>query len=241
MTFRHGTGAKFYYHTLDFTDYVEEVDPAFERELAEYAPLSASWKSSLPGLRSATISLSGLYDSTADKMAATAWAVFDGTTVRPFAYLPDGDAISNVAYCGESLVSSENIPASNDVLRFPVAVIGTDHFDRCAVLHTLSEETETEAESSLDGVAASNYGCVAYLLCSAVSASDTLDVKLEHSTNNSDWDDLLTFTQLAAAGSEVKTVAAGAASVRQYVKVSWTIAGADTAMTFFVAWHRLTS
>ena len=241
MAFRHGTTAKFYYHTLDFTSYVEEVDPGFEREMAEFAPLDASWKSNLPGLRSMTVSLAGLYDSTADKVADETWGIFDGSAERIFAYLPDGDTLANVAFCGESLVSSENIPAGNDVLRFPVAVIGSDNFDRCDILHTLSEETSTGNEPTVDGGAASNYGCAAYVVCTAVSASDTLDVKLEHSINDSDWDDLLTFTQLTAPGSEVKTVAAAADSVRRYVRVAWTIGGSDTAMTFFVAWHRKTA
>lgn len=243
MAFRHGTKAKIYWHTLDFSDYVDEVDPQLEREMAEYAVLSSTWKGNLAGLRSFTMSLSGLYDSVADHSEGQAWALFDGDTARVFAYLPDQDVIGRYAYCGKALDNSEQITTGNDVIKMPVAAVGTNRIYRAEILHPLGAETSTSSEASHDDTAASNYGCEAFLICTALTATDSLDVILEHSDNDVDFTTLASFTQLTAVGSEQVSVAAGAGSVKRYVRVSWTVTDVSgtPSMTFFVAWHRKTS
>jgi len=245
MPFRHGTEAKFYFHILDFSDYVEEVDPSFERDMAEYAPLSASWKSNLAGLRTCTISLAGLHDSSEDKIQDVAWSVFDGNADRIFAYLPDGDTLENVAYCGENKVTSDKVTAGDDVVRCPVEVIGTDRADRAKVAHTLSAETSTGVETSIDDGASAEegYGIEAYLICTALTATDLLDVEIEDSDDDGAVDPYATvvaFTQLSATGSERKSVAAAANVIKRYVRVSWTITdnSGDPSATFFVAYRR---
>jgi hypothetical protein len=244
-THRHGLDTKFYFHTLDFTPYVEEVDPSFERDLAEYAPLSASWKSSLPGLRSITMSLAGLHDSTDDLIQDVAWSIFDGSTSPVFAYLPNTDTIEYAAYCGDALVNSDKVTAGDDVVRCPVEVIGTDRADRAKIAHVLAAETSTGSETAIDDGAAveEDLGFEAYLICTAFTATDTLDVIIEDSDDDGVGDAYTTagtFTQLTAVGSEHITVAAGAAALKRYVKVSWTIVdnSGDPEMTFFVAYFR---
>jgi hypothetical protein len=248
MTFSHGLGAKVYYHTLDFSDYVEEVDPGFERNLSEYAPLSSSWKHNLPGLRSFTISFAGLYDGSSDAIEDVAWGVFDGSTNRPFAYLPQGDALDGIAYCGETVLGDEKITAGDDVVRMPVTVLGADRADRCVVLHPLGIETSTGDETSVDGGASAeeDYGIEAYLICTSLTATDTIDVVIEDSDDDGvgdAWGTVVAFTQLSAAGSEHKTVAAATGVIKRYVRASWTVgdnSGSPSA-TFFVAFFRKTS
>jgi len=238
MAFVHGLSAKFYYHNLDFSPFVDEVDPSFERDMAEAAPLSAEWKTVLGGHRTCTISLSGIYDATADKIEAQAWARFDGSTDRVWAYLPRGDTLAYACYCGECRFGDEKITAGDDIVKLPFTVIGTDRADRATVIHALGEETSAGEGASQDGSAASVLGCRAYLICTALDAT-TLDVKLEDSANDVDWDDLVEFTQLSAVGSEMKEVAAAAGTPDQYVRVSWTPTGGNTTATFFVAWYRI--
>lgn len=240
MTFKHGINARFYCHTLDYSDYIEEADPSFERELAEYAVLTSTWKGNLPGIRSFSISLGGLFDSTTTAIDAKSWTMLGESTQRPFAYIPNGDLLGGVAYCGKDRTSSAQITAGNDVIKMPVAALATDACWRCEILHPLSAETETSQDTSRDGTAASNYGCVAYLICTAYSGLTNITVKLEHSDDDSSFSELAAFTQLTAVGSEEVSVAAGAGSVKQYVRAAWTASGTGSA-TFFVAWHRKTS
>ena len=248
MAFRHGTNARVYYHTLDFSDYVEEVDIGFERDLAEFAPLSASWKQNLPGLRTCTISFAGLHDSSEDAIQDVAWGIFDGDTNAVFAYLPDGDTLENTAYCGESKVTSDKVVAGDDVIRAPVEVIGTDQADRAKVAHTLLAETATGSETSIDDGAAApeSYGFEAYLICTSLTATDTIDVSIQDSDDDGVGDayaDAVAFTQLSAIGSEHKSVAAAANVLKRYVRVAWTITdnSGDPSVEFFVAYRRRTS
>lgn len=237
---KHGTSARFYYHTLNYSDYIEEADPSFERALAEYAVLTSTWKSNLPGLRSFSVSLGGLFDSSASAIDVSSWTMFGETTERPFAYIPNGDTLGGVAYCGNNRFSSEQITAADDVIKMPVAALATDACWRCEILHPLGAETETSQDTSRDGTAASNYGCVAYLICTAYTGLTNITVKLEHSDDDNTYGDLVAFTQLTAVGSEEKTVAAGTGSVKRYVRAAWTASGTGSA-TFFVAWYRKTS
>ncbi|MFH1485038.1 MAG: hypothetical protein ABIH46_03120 [Chloroflexota bacterium] len=239
MAFKHGTATKVYYHSVDMSDYVEEVEPSLERELAEYAPLSASWKSSLPGLRSMTLALTGLYNAEDGGSADLAWARFDASTKGIFALLPDGDVDTYDCYVGEGFSDSHSVPTSaTDIVRLPVGVVGSDNVDRAVVIHALAEETASGSGTGVDNTAATALGCRAYLICTDLDAT-SLDVTLEDSPNNLDWTLLATFTQLLAVGSEMQEVAAAATTPDRYVRVTYVLTGGNTSATFFVAWIRL--
>jgi hypothetical protein len=240
MTFKHGTSARFYYHTLNYSDFIEEADPSFERQLAEYAALTSTWKGNVAGTRSFSISLGGLFDSTVGDIDDISWTALGDSTARPFAYLPSGDTLGSIAYCGNKLASSAQVIAADDVIKMPVAAIATNACWRCEILHPLGEETTTSQDTSRDGSAASNYGAVAYLICTAYSGLTDITVSLEHSDDDISYSTLVSFTALTDVGSESKTVAAGAGSVKRYVRAAWTVTGTGTA-TFFVAWYRKTS
>jgi hypothetical protein len=247
MAFSHGTGARFYYSGVDFSDYLDEVDPALKRTMSEFAPLSAGWKQALPGLRFCTVSLAGLYDGAAGAMEEAAWSALDGGTERPFAYLPQGDARGGIAYCGETVLGDEKITAGDDVVRMPVSVIGSDRTDRCVILHPLSEERSSGSEASVDGGAGApaSYGLEAYLLCTALTSTDTLEVAIEASDDDGVSDPytpVAAFEQLSAKGGERKTVGAGPNAIKRYVRAAWTLinnSGTPSA-TFFVAYARKT-
>ncbi len=54
-----------------------------------------------------------------------------------------------------------------------------------------------------------------------LDTGSAFDVKVEHSINDSDWDDLASFTTVTGATAESKIVG----EIRQYTKVSWTFTG----------------
>jgi len=87
MAFGHGLDADFYMSTTEITSYLTEIDPGFEREMAEMGHLGDSWKSSLPGLRIGSFSASGNYDSALDDVV---WAAFDASTHTACIYYPEG-------------------------------------------------------------------------------------------------------------------------------------------------------
>jgi hypothetical protein len=233
MGFSHGTAARFYHHTLDMSAYIESVDPEFTRETADIKAHGESWTQRVAGIRVATISLAGVYDGAAGGPAALAWAQFIADTSRPWMYLPYGDTLDYACYMGLSDLGSLQITAgNNDAVRYPVGCLGSTEVDRGEVLHTLSQETATGAETSVNDLSQSTNGGVGVLICTALNATETLDVLIEHSANNSDWSTLITFTQLAAIGSERKEITTN--PVKQYLRASWTLSEGGIA-TFAVA------
>lgn len=74
---------------------------------------------------------------------------------------------------------------------------------------------------------------VGWFKCSAINAATTLDVKIEHSPNKTDWKTLCTFAQLVGVtGSEVKQITDG---VLPFVRYSATLAGVTKDATVEVA------
>jgi hypothetical protein len=102
MSFGHGLNADFYFSGSDISAYLTEVDPNFEREMAEMAHLGDTWKSNLAGLRVGSFSASGDYDVTLD---AAVWTAFDSNTATACIYYPEGTG-TGIKYTFDAFVSS---------------------------------------------------------------------------------------------------------------------------------------
>jgi hypothetical protein len=79
----------------------------------------------------------------------------------------------------------------------------------------------------------------AAVVCSARSGTNpTLDVILQHSPDGTNWFDLITFTQLTAAGSEYKVVSEEQGSTVQVIgdrlRAKYTLGGTNPSFTFSV-------
>ncbi len=228
MSFSHGTAARFYLHTLDYSGYAEAVDLALSRSLAEYRPLNAQGVQRVPGHRDGTVALTGgALDTAVGANDADAWARIGEDTPRPWAFLPVGDAFGRACYCGLSRGDNQQRVAGDDIVRLPVALVNTGQPDRGVILRALTAGGISPGASHNNLLATANGGA-AYLLCTALSGVGAeLAVTFEHSVNGTDWDTLVTMTALEAVGSEQKIVVPGT-TVRQYLRVSWTLTGTAT-------------
>lgn len=103
MAFGHGLAADFTLATVSIKAYISEIDPSFEREMAEYAHLGDEWKSNMSGLRMGSVSITGDFDPTLD---AAVWTAFDGETAVAWEYFPQGDTATKVVYSGNCRISS---------------------------------------------------------------------------------------------------------------------------------------
>lgn len=79
----------------------------------------------------------------------------------------------------------------------------------------------------------------AAVVCSARSGTNpTLDVILQHSPDGTNWFDLVTFTQLTAAGSEYKVVSEEQGTTVQVIgdrlRAKYTLGGTNPSFTFSV-------
>lgn len=103
------------------------------------------------------------------------------------------------------------------------------------VLHEVAAETATGSSTSADNGAATTNGAVAHLHVTSATASDTLDVLVQHSVDNSVWVDLVTFTQATDETSERLEVTG---TVNRYVRARRVIGGTGPSFSFAVAFAR---
>jgi len=224
-TFLHGLSTRFYYHSLDMSQYVEQVEQQLSRELVELRHLGTTDVGRLAGLTDVRLTLTGGALESAND--AHVWARLNEDTERVWAFLPSGDVFGRYAYCGLSLGDNQQRTAGNDVVRLPVALVSSAKVDRCVILRALGVGG-TSPGATYTASASSANGGAAYVICTAISSD--LTVTFQDSADGDTWDTLVAMTKLTAAGSEVKTVTG---TVNKYLRVSWTGSG-----TWFAAFGR---
>lgn len=90
--------------------------------------------------------------------------------------------------------------------------------------------------TAVDNAALSSNGASAYLFITEISASDTCVFKVQHSTNNSTWVDLITFTANGSAITAERATVAG--TVNRYVRVLYDVTDTGVSISFAVIFCR---
>lgn len=116
MAFAHGKSAVFKLDNssatlVDYSSYLNSIQMPRSIATAETTTfgVSGSAKTYIVGLTDATISLSGLFDATAD---ATLAGVIGQTTTLNFQYGPTGSTVGMVKYTGTCVMTSYQIQAA---------------------------------------------------------------------------------------------------------------------------------
>ena len=108
MAFVHGKDSVFKLDNsggalTDISTYVNSVDFPETADVAETTTLGDGSKSYIVGLKDATLSISGLWDSTLDGRLG---AVVGQSATLSFEYSPEGTTGGNVKYTGECILTS---------------------------------------------------------------------------------------------------------------------------------------
>ncbi|MEH0841624.1 hypothetical protein V6U81_04400 [Micromonospora sp. CPCC 205711] len=208
---------------------------AHQREYGDATSvLDDGWRG-VPGLLSGSMTLNGLFDSAVGGLYEEVAALVGVDNSALVTVLPDGFTIGKPALMTVSDIEGFEIPATvNELVSLTVNATADDGVDMGTSLHALTAETANGNGTSVDNTASSANGGVGALHLSAYSGFTNIVVKVQHSTDNSVWADLITFTTNTAVGSERKTVTG---TVNRYVRALWTVTGAGSA-TFVVAFAR---
>ena len=108
MAFTHGKDSVFKLDNAsgtltDISTYVNNVDFPETADVSETTTLGADNKTYIAGLKDATISLSGLWDATADAIFG---AVVGQSATLSYEYSPEGTATGKIKYTGEAILTS---------------------------------------------------------------------------------------------------------------------------------------
>jgi hypothetical protein len=193
----------------------------------EVSALCDTAKQFILGPNTSTLSMDGYLDAD-----ATADAQFDQlndwktvTAAEPVSTFPNTMALGSQAvltgvYETQASLSSPN----NGVVAFSMSGQADGPTDVGVSLADLTAITSTGNQTSWDNGAATTNGGVAHLHSTAFSGLTSNTVKIEHSTDNSSFSTLTTFTAVTGVTSQRLVVAPGT-TVNRYLRVVDTVVG----------------
>lgn len=230
-TFIHGKDAVVYQDGNDLTGYLRSMSNSAEVETAEASTFADDDKVYVTGVQDATISAEGLFDATFD-------GNLDSITTSPakavFSVYPGGDALGSAGR-GYSLdiTSAERTAEVGDVVMVSLEGQSSVGTERILSYHALAQRIAAGTATAIDGAAASTAGGVGYL--HATAASGTVVVKVQHSSDNVTFADLVTLGSVTASARAFRTTSAG--TVNRYTRLVYTPTPSGTA-TFVAGFGR---
>ena len=235
MAFVHGKDTKVFFNNNDFGEYFNNIDFARTSDVAETTAFGNSNKTYIAGDRDGTLSMSGLFDATAD--ATLQPFLGSGTDTNIIVGL-DGITDGKSVMFGAGIVSNygKSSPVG-DVVATSVDMQSDNGFFNGLVLDNATI-TATGNSSVTDNGAGTTNGGGAFAIATAVSGSTPVGaIKIQHSSDNVTFVDLVTFTNFSAVGSQMSTVADGT-TVNRYLRVNYTISGSTPSFAFVVGFGR---
>ena len=225
MAFIHGKDTKVIIESTDLSSFLNSAEPSRTADVGETTTFGNDNKTFITGEKDGTVSIGGFFDATAD---ATLQPLMGGAAFDLFVGY---DGTTNGNQCAFGVGNITNYAVSSpvgDVVATSVDVQSDNGFFNGKLNFSGSDTTSGVMGSVVDDSSSSTNGFGAIVVCTSVSGtSPTFDIKVQHSADNVTYADLITFTQITAASSEVKVVASGT-TVHRYIRVFNTIGGSST-------------
>jgi hypothetical protein len=227
------------YDNFALAAYLKSAAPNVSVAMLDATTLADSSLQYLPGLRTNQFSLSGLFDS-----ASGAGTLLDDITSRlgsstavAATISPAGFATGNPAWLLPALTVDYQVSSTvADLVPFTLNLGAAAPAGSGLCLTALAAQTATGNGASQDNGAGTSNGAVCHLHITAVSGTTpSMTAIVQHSTNNSTWTTLGSFSAATAVGSQTLQVSG---TVNRYVRASFTISGTNPSFTTLVAVSR---
>jgi len=189
----------------------------------------------VPGLMSGSLVLRGPQDSVGQSLHAQIAAAIGVDNNFLATVCPDGPTLGAFAMTVLGDVNEHTIDASvSDAVGFAMTAQADESVDMGFLAHALGAETVDGNGTAVDrGVgSATGGGGVGVLHVTAFSGLTSAALKIQHSTDNSVWADLITFTSVTAVGAERKFLAPGT-TINRYVRAVTDVTGTGS-VTFLM-------
>lgn len=242
MAFVHSKSSRVFVNDLNASCKLAGFTASHSRNYGDSTALCDSGQKGIPGLLEGTVSLDALFEQDSTVGGGSSWEVFKnarqaGDNNLLVTAMPSGLTVGAPAFITQSDMSGFEVESQvADTTKMSVEGTADNGVDWGVLLNDTTAITATGNASSVDNAASSANGGVASLHVSAVSGtSPTATIKVQHSTDNSVWTDLITFTAATAKTWEFKTVSG---TVNRYVRAQYTIGGTTPSFTFAVAFAR---
>lgn len=236
----HGKNTSVLFNAFDLSPYFNQADVSLDQSAGEntgFQPAGGS-RTFEVGLNGGTASLSGFFNGEAAGVdaklsAAINPSVDDVVSVAPQGVLTLGNIVKMLA---SQLTQYQVSSPFDGIVTVSSQLQANGGVQSGVVLHPLGAETATGNDTSIDQAAATSNGGVAHVHVPTVSGGTPSNtVVVQHSTDNSTFADLITFTAATAATAERKTVTG---TVNRYVRSKRTISGTTPSFTYMCAFAR---
>lgn len=246
-TFRHGKNTRVFINEYDLSTMLREANVAQEADTAETSAFGTQDKTYVVGLIGSTLSLSGMFSGAAGEIDAL-FNSWNGDDVdKVVSVLTEGIGAAGTGVGRKVTMmpgkfSGRTIPSSlSDMVGITATVVGDGPVRSGVLLNDyVTAISATGQATSVDNGAGTTNGGFGQLHVPANTRNGTTIFKVQHSTDNSSWADLITFATVNAstATSERIALAAGT-TVNRYVRAQYTVAGTTGSVTFLMDFARM--
>lgn len=237
MPFASAQVSRLYVGLLQFSGYTKGYNLAYQSEMLDVTVLTSTSKEFIPGQESATFNVDMLLDNAATASSQFGILYTAKSTPQVVTLAPSGTTRGAETWQVQSNELNFNTSAAvGDVVGVTAAFQSDGLVDPGVVLDPETAITIDTNGTSVDNTAATSNGGVAHLHVTAYSGLTSNSVIIEHSTNNSVWTTLATFTLVTGTGSERLVIAPGT-TVNRYLRIRDDVTGTGSC-TRFVSFAR---
>ncbi len=234
MAFVHGKATVVLGDDVALTGYLTQHTASKTVQIVDVTTYGSDDRVFLAGVEEGALSINGLFDAAASASDVELHSALGASTGKILTVGYGGLTIGNRTAMLQARETSYNINGSvQDAVRLAATFQADGGIDRGVALHDLTAETGTGNYSSVDNTASTANGSLAHLHVSAFTGTDCT-IKVQHSTDDAIWSDLITFTTVSGVTQERST---SAGTVNRYVRAAIT-AGTFTSVTFAVSFAR---
>lgn len=234
-TFRHGKKTAVLLNGTNMSPFLNEATTTTEIETAEVTTFGDQDKTYIVGLSDGTISTSGLFDSTAGASndVLTGLIADEDNT---FTVLPSGVAAGNPAVIANGQMTSYEVSSPvGDVISISAEVQADGGLlHGVALTGLVNTGSASAATTGINNGSSTANGGLFNLHVTANNRNGAATLKVQHSSDNVSYVDLVTFTAVSASTTVGESITS-TGTVNQYLRTLSTLAGASGSVTYNIS------
>lgn len=231
MAFSHGAIAKLFANGYDLSAFLQEVRIAGSTEPVDTTALGQTTvpftKAFIGGPFESDLNADGMFDGATtvpaiDKILHDALGLVGGSVLS---YLPVGDVFGSYGYgmLGDQ-AKYDVVAAAQQVVKSNAQFHSSSGLERAVIALALATKSTTANGTSIDQLASSANGGVGYLQVTGFTGTGGT-IKIQHSTDNVTFPDLVTFAASTTISAQRVAVTG---TVNRYIRAQWTIGGSSS-------------
>lgn len=189
------------------------------------------------GIREHNLAIKGFYDDGTDNTDAAFRTTVGSNKVFCMALEGNTQGVTFDGLQGPIAESYNRLVERGGLTMFETQFVAHGAMDTGKILSTLAAKTSSSNSTGVDNTSSTANGGAGYLQVSAFSGFTSVAIKVQHSTDNSTWVDLASFTSVTSAPTAEYVGVAAGTTVRRYLRALWTVTGSGS-ITFFVGFAR---